>query len=220
MIGRFPAIEGAADIEGVSVPGLRVYHRARAGRPIRVVWALEEAGVPYELTVLTHEQSASAEHRERHPLGRVPVIETGPLTLFESSAVCLYVADLRPGAGLIPAPQSPLRALVYQWMFFAMTEIEPRLVEMHRLRESAPEVVQSVRVRVADALAAVESQLDGHPYLLGESFTVADIVLGGVVLLGARMGIELAPHTTAYLQRLRERPAYRRARERLEQAEG
>src|SRR3954469_21207919 len=107
---------------------MRVYHRQNAGRPIRVLWALEEAGLPYELTILTPEESKAPEHRDRHPLGRVPVIENDGATVFESVALCLHVAELAAEGKLIAASGSQERVLTYQWMLFAMTEIEPPMI--------------------------------------------------------------------------------------------
>src|SRR5665213_2282184 len=83
---------------------LRVYHRVRAGRPIRVVWALEEVGADYELVTMSAEEGRSAEHRARHPLGRVPVLEDEQGPMFESTALVFHVAELYPDAGLLPPP--------------------------------------------------------------------------------------------------------------------
>ncbi len=80
----------------------RLYHREGAGRPRRVRWALEETGAPYEWIVLDEVSGHSAEHARRHPLGRVPVLETDDGMLYESAALCLHVADLYPDAKLIP----------------------------------------------------------------------------------------------------------------------
>ena len=82
---------------------LRLYQRAVEGRPPRVRWALEETGAEYEWIVMDEEEGRGEEHRRRHPLGRVPVLETDDGLLFESAAICLHVADLYPDAGLIPA---------------------------------------------------------------------------------------------------------------------
>jgi glutathione S-transferase len=76
---------------------MRVFHREHAGRPVRVVWTLEELGQPYELTVLTGDGGRSEEHRARHPLGRVPVLEDDEGFVFESAAICLHLADMHPG---------------------------------------------------------------------------------------------------------------------------
>src|ERR1044071_6850246 len=106
---------------------MRVYHREHAGRPVRIPWTLEEIGAPYELVVMSREEGAGEEHRRRHPLGRVPVLEDDDGTLFESAAICLHLADRHPDAGLAPAPVTYQRALVYQWSIFAPAELEPPL---------------------------------------------------------------------------------------------
>ena len=83
---------------------MRVYHRTGAGRPIRAVWALEEVGADYELVTMGVEEARAAEHRARHPLGRVPVLEDDEGPLFESTALVFHIAELNPDAGLLPPP--------------------------------------------------------------------------------------------------------------------
>ena len=116
---------------------MRLYHREHAGRPIRVAWMLEELGEPYEITAMTREEGKGEEHRARHPLGRVPVLEDENGFVFESAAICLHLADLHPDAGLAPAPGTHERALLYQWTIFAPAELEPPLIEaaVHAQRE-------------------------------------------------------------------------------------
>src|SRR4029077_10949673 len=98
-------------------------------RGTRVVWTLEEIGEPYEVKIVTREDRGSKEHRRRHPLGRVPVIELdNGRTIFESAAICLHLADLYPDAGLIPEVGTYERGLTYQWSVFAMAEVEKRAV--------------------------------------------------------------------------------------------
>src|SRR5438445_12979311 len=108
---------------------LRVFHREYAGRPLRVLWTLEELGEPYELTVMSYEQGSGEEHRARHPLGRVPVVEVDGGYVFESTAICLHLADLKPEAGLIAPLGTRERALAYPWSCFAPAELEPPLIE-------------------------------------------------------------------------------------------
>src|SRR3954469_19098903 len=100
---------------------LRLYQRAGAGRPPRVRWALEEARADYEWVEMSREEGHGEEHGRRHPLGRVPVLETDEGLLFESAALCLHVADLHPEARLIAPPGTFERARTYQWASFAMT---------------------------------------------------------------------------------------------------
>jgi len=104
---------------------IRLYHLP-GSRSTRILWMLEEIGVPYEVKLMTREERKTAEHIGRHPLGRVPVVELDDGGfLFESAAICLQLADLHPEARLIPPPGSPARGRVYQWCLFAMTELEP-----------------------------------------------------------------------------------------------
>ncbi|HEY4826547.1 MAG TPA: glutathione S-transferase N-terminal domain-containing protein, partial [Solirubrobacteraceae bacterium] len=102
----------------------RLYYMPRT-RSSRVLWLLEEIGAPYELTEIRGAERRSDEHLGRHPLGRVPALELGDgTTMFESAAICLQLADLNPEAGLIGPVGSPERALVYQWVVFAVSELE------------------------------------------------------------------------------------------------
>ena len=115
---------------------LRLYHREKAGRPARVRWALEEIGAPYEYVVMTAEEAASDPHRARHPLGRVPAIETDEGSQFESTAICLQLADMFPEANLIPPPGTFERGEVYTWSIFAMTELEAVALDVWRAKRN------------------------------------------------------------------------------------
>lgn len=136
---------------------MRVFHREGAGRPLRIVWTLEEVGAPYELIVMTREEGRGSEHRTRHPLGRVPVLEDEQGFVFESAAVCLHVGDLHPEADLVPPTGNHDRALVYQWSSFAPAELEPPLFEAWR--QAKP---QSVRRRRATASSRRLTQWRRH----------------------------------------------------------
>lgn len=95
------------------MPEMRLY-RSVGKRSTRVLWTLEEVGVPYEITVLTGEERRGEQHHPRHPLGRVPVLELADgQTLFESAAICLYLTDRYPSVGLAPLPDAPDRPLLY-----------------------------------------------------------------------------------------------------------
>jgi glutathione S-transferase len=189
----------------------RLYYMPRT-RSSRVLWLLEEIGEPYELTEITGAQRRSAEHLRRHPLGRVPALELGDgTTMFESAAICLQLADLNPAAGLIPPLGSSERALVYQWVVFAVAELEAPLFRW--IRELGEGTTESVsQDRFAQAAATIESALDRHDWLLGSQFTVADVMCASVLqgansreLLGPWAGLE------AYVQRSESRPAYAKA---------
>jgi glutathione S-transferase len=187
---------------------MRVYHRVGAGRPIRVVWALEEVGVDYELVAMSAEEAGSDEHRARHPLGRVPVLEDEHGPMFESTALVFHVAELYPEAGLLPPTGTHDRAVVQGWAIFAMTELEAPAIESRRQREANPDAAAKAAARCADAVAVLEAALSGTPpYLVASRFSVADIVAGGVLGIAVRVGaIEPSRTSAAYMQALGARP--------------
>src|SRR5579863_9930893 len=159
---------------------LRLIARENAGRPSRVRWALEEAGADYDQVVMTQEEGNSDEHRRRHPWGRVPVLETDDGNLWESAALCLQVADLYPQAELIPPVGTYERGLVYQWTIFAMSELEATLLRLRRAQtggQDETDIRQDLDARFGAVVAAVEDA----DYLVANRFTVADVVLGGVL---------------------------------------
>ena len=184
---------------------MRVFHRPLS-RSHRVVWMLEEVGADYEVTIFTRADALSDEHRERHPLGRVPVLEIDGRFVFESAALCLHLADLHPRAGLAAPPGSYERACTYQWAFFAMTEMEPGLVGfVHAANARAKE---AERARFTAGAAVLESALDGREYLVGDRFSVADVIAGAVAGDGGPLGLlEALPNVSAWDARLRSRPA-------------
>jgi glutathione S-transferase len=199
---------------------LRVFHREYTGRPLRVLWTLEELGEPYDLTIMSWEQGSGEEHRARHPLGRVPVLQDDEGFVFESTAICLHLADLHPRAGLIAAPGTHDRALAYQWSCFAPSELEPPLVEAAIFAESDPERAAKARRRFSVAADAVARTLDGNEYLVGGRFGVADVLVSTALSFTSRAGFdeELPQRLKDYVARLAQRPAYQRARDRASAA--
>jgi glutathione S-transferase len=180
---------------------------------------LEEVGEPYEMTTMTWEEGKGDAHLARHPLARVPVLEAddGRL-LFESTAICLQIADTHAEAGLIPAPGTHERGLVYQWAVFGPAELEPPLIESAIHEQTDPERAAKARSRFQKAVGAVSAALGDDEFLVGDEFTVADVMVGTAVAFTARTGRadELPENLRSYIGRLAERPAYRRALERTE----
>jgi glutathione S-transferase len=201
---------------------LRLYHRP-GSRSERVRWLLSELGAAYELTELTQADQATDEHRRRHPLGRVPVLDDGQGPVYESTAICLQLADLDPDAALIPPVGSHGRALVYQWALFAMTELESALADVSygtaagdgrgagaQYPEPGPDLVAAASRRFRAAARVVDDALAGHEYLVGDRFGVADVVVGSVLSWAddvALLGDDF-PGLSAYLRRLRARSGY------------
>ncbi len=192
-------------------PPPRLYYMPRT-RSSRVLWLLEEIGERYDLTEIAGAERRSAEHLRRHPLGRVPALELGDgTTVFESAAICLQLADLNPAAGLIPPVGSSERALVYQWVVFAVAELEAPLFRwISELREGTTDSPASDRF--TQAAAAIDSVLDTHDWLLGAQFTVADVMCASVLQGANSRGLLRPwPGLEAYVRRSESRPAYVRA---------
>lgn len=185
----------------------------RSNRPR---WLLEELGVPYQLVRLDPKagQTRSDEHTSRHPLQHVPVLDTPDGTLFESAAIVLQLADLH--GRFIPPTGSYERGLVYQWLFFAMTELEPHCVtffdEKVKKKTPASERALEAKRRLNVAARVVNGELSSREWMLPSGFSVADVVLGSVAWWANRMGaLEDVPHVLAYVERIVARPAYQRA---------
>ena len=186
----------------------RLFYMPRT-RSNRVLWTLYEIGAPFESTLLAPEDRRSPEHLARQPLGRVPALELDDGTvIFESAAIVLALCDLHPDAELLGAPGSSERALVYQWVFFGMTELEASLYRF--MRDPAADAPESRDARHFSAAAdAFATALGDGPWILGDRFTVADIVCIGVLGSGNARGLlEPWPALSDYVARGEARPAH------------
>ena len=163
-------------------------------RALRVSWTMAELGLEYE----SRDGPAamqSGELREYHPLNRIPVLIDDGRALFESAAICTWLADSHPDKGLIPAAGTWERALHDQWVSFALTEIEAYLWHNFRNTRRLPEearvdaVVPQNDDAVRTAAAALDAALADRPYLLGDVFQVTDIIVGFTVNWAARSGL-------------------------------
>lgn len=188
--------------------------RTRSTRPR---WMLEELGVPHELLRLdpSKGETRSDEHTTRHPLQHVPVLETRDGSIFESAAIVLHLADLHPEKKLLGPVGSHARALAYQWLFFAMTELEPPCIEFIHLKKAgkadSPEGT-TVRERFSLAIRPLERRFSSGDYLIGDDFSAGDVVVGSVLSWAHLLGLVAdAPNICAYLERIRERPAFQKA---------
>jgi glutathione S-transferase len=189
---------------------MRVYHVAGT-RSTRVLWTLEEIGAPYEVTNVT-DRRTSEEHLQRHPLGRVPVLELDDGTLlFESGAILLQLADMSPAAELIPAVGSAERGLVYQWILFGVSQLEPVIFPWHRARREGTD--QTTHAAAFEPVgAALRRSLAQHPWLAGDSFSVADIMVASMLRNTRVLGLlSDADPLSEYVDRALARPANQRA---------
>lgn len=195
---------------------MKLYYVPRT-RSTRPRWLLEELGVPYELIRLDPSKgdTRSDEHTERHPLQHVPVLETRDGSIFESAAIVLHLADLYPDKRLLGAPGSQARALAYQWLFFAMTELEPPCIEFLTLKKAGKHeepAGTAVREKFSLAIRPLERRFSSGEYVIGDDFSAADVVLGAVLVWANSLGLVAdAPNISAYLERIKARPAFKKA---------
>ena len=190
----------------------RLYHLPRS-RSTRVLWTLEELGEPHEMSIMTREETRAAEHRTRHPLGRVPAITDEGDHLFESAAIVLALADRDAEARLSFPLSSRERELVYQWAFFAMLEFEAPTIVARDEKERDPQRSAAARERVREAAAVVDAALAGREFIVGDRFSAADIVLGSVAIFARDQGLldDDFPALTRYIDALVARPARAKA---------
>jgi glutathione S-transferase len=195
---------------------MRLYHQPRS-RSARVLWLAEEAGAPIDVVVIAREEKLTDEYRAMHPLSKSPAYVEDGGAVFESGALVLHLADRHPEAGLIAAPGSYARALQYQWAFFAATELETPLVDAAREMwkdegEPSAEHFEWGLKRFVRAAAVVEAALAGHTYLVEDRFSVADILVGGVLSFARTAEIaEIPPGLLPYVDGLEARPGRQRA---------
>jgi glutathione S-transferase len=188
-------------------------------RASRTRFMLEEIGEPYEIVRKEFADLGAPEYLKVHPLGLLPAFEDDGLVMFESAAICAYLADKYPEKKLAPAPGTRERAHYYQWLFFTMTEVEPRVMEVFSQTEALPEAERSAKLleeargEFAERAAVLEKHLAGKDYLLGAHFSAADVVLGSLLAWGRSFGlIDGLPNLQAYVKRVGGRPASKRAR--------
>jgi glutathione S-transferase len=194
--------------------------RTHATRPR---WLLEELGVPYELVKLdpSKQENKTPAYLTVHPLGEVPALVDGDLTLFESSAICLYLADRFPEKHLAPPVGSSERGPYYQWMLFAEVSLEPVVMEVYKHEQLPEEKKASAhlqedlarhRVRMNDVLNAIDTGLNGREFLVGGSFTAADVVMASILHLANMLKLlEGHPRLVEYVKLHTRRPAVMRA---------
>ena len=178
-------------------------------------WMLEETGQPYRAEVLEYGAAMkSPQYLAINPMGKVPALEHRGVVVTEAAAICAYLADAFPEAGLAPAPDDPLRGPYLRWLFFAAGPLEAA-VTAKSLGLLAPAEKSGMAgygsyEQTVDALEAVVA--GAAPWLLGERFSAADVYVGSQVVWGQQFGsLPARPAFAAYAARLQARDAYRRA---------
>lgn len=179
-----------------------------------VSWMLEELGVPYDVKIMEFNGNIkSPEYLAINPMGKIPALVHGDVVVTEVSAICAYLADQFPEKHLAPAPGSPERGIYYRWLFFAAGPLELAMTAKTYHWNIDDKMAQSVGCgRYRDLVASLEQALTGKPYLCGNQFTAADLVLGssiGWFILDNKL--EPLPVFTQYVERVRSREAAMRA---------
>ena len=195
---------------------IRLYHAPRT-RSIRVLWLLEELGLPFELVSIEYQPPATP-FAQRTPSGKFPTLEDGDTVMFESGAIVEYLLERHGRGRLGPRAGEPGRGAYLQWLHFAEATLMPPLIEILRhtlLKPEAqriPAVVVDAKIRAAATLDVLERALQDRDYLPGTDFSAADIMMGYWVQWASAMGLLTnSPSLRAHDERLSSRPALQKA---------
>lgn len=193
-------------------------------RAVRPRWLLEEMEIEYELITVSMEMSRQPEYQQLHPHGKVPVLVDDEVTIFESAAICAYLADKYLEKGFAPAIDSPARAYYYQWLFYASLTLEAPVEQymfhvLPHLPEKVLPTVSQTRVSKEEALQwfakvcePLNKLLQDSDYLVENRFSAADVVTGGILLWALRLGmLKTESPVKSYITKLRERLPFQKA---------
>lgn len=195
-------------------------HFAPNSRAGRIVWLLEELELPYEMNKMAFHPSdlKSDAHRARHPLGRVPVLDDGDISIYESGAIVEYVLERHKNGGLKPSIDAAEYPAYLQWFHYCEGMVMPpvntivvQTVLLPPDRRDETALSQAQRL-LSKALGPVEEALAGNDYLIGD-FSGADIMLGHACFMSNRLGCvsDEMPSLKGYVERIEGRPAFQTA---------
>ena len=183
-------------------------------RDMRVRWALEEVGQPYEVRLVSFSAMKEPAHRALHPFGQIPTYEEGDLALFESGAIVFHIAERH--AGLLPEDANA-RARAITWMFAALNTVEPPILDLQNTRFLEGDKtwfaqrLPVVEDRIRNRLGELSSRL-GDADWLDDAFSAGDLLMVTVLRrLDGSGEVEKFPNLSAYVTRGEARPAYKRA---------
>ena len=191
---------------------MKLYWSPRT-RSFSALWLMEETEQPYERVLIDLSAGAQKgpEYLAINPMGKVPALQDGDAALAESAAICAYVAERFPEAGLAPPLGDPLRAKYLYWLFFAPGCIEPAMVQVAtKLEMNSTAAGWGEAQRVFDVL---DKALEKGPWLLGERFSAADIIVGSGLNFAVKLFrmIPSRPSFDRYIAACSARPAFQRA---------
>ena len=195
-------------------------HHAPNSRSVRALWLFNELDLPYELEIypLGDKSMRTPEYLKVHPLGRVPALEDGDLTIFESGAIVQYVLDRYGNGTMVPNSASPDYPTYLQWLHYAEGMIMPQIniivvetIFLPEERRNQTNVDRATKL-LTRMLPAVDMHLLDREFLAGE-FSGADIMTGHACIVSGRLGADISdkPNVAAYIDRLEARPALQKA---------
>jgi glutathione S-transferase len=194
---------------------LTLYHAAPSRSSV-ALWMLEEVGEPFDIHLLSFKkgETRTADYLKVNPMGKVPALKHGDVVVTEAAAICAYLADAFPQAKLNVPIGDPRRGPYLKWLFFGPTCVEAAIMD-----RSFPRTAQPPRQALGygdheTVMNVLSEAVRKGPYLLGEQFTAADVVIGSGLRWGMMFkGIPERPEFVAYAGRVAERPAAKRAAE-------
>ncbi len=197
---------------------IKLYFAPRT-RSVRILWLLEELGLPYELERVEFIPPVKTFFQQNTPTGKLPTIEDGDIVMCESGAITEYILETYGEGRLAPAIGASNRPAFLQWMHFADSTAFPPLgilVWLLLYREDAAEqanLIADAQARAGVGLTYLEKQLGDKTWLLGDDFSAADIMLGFTLSAAELLGVlgDDHPRTVAYHERLKQRPAFQLA---------
>ena len=192
---------------------LTLYH-ASPSRSSIARWMLEEIGEPYDLHVLSLSkgEQRAPDYLAVNPMGKVPALKHGDTVITEAAAICTYLADEFPQAQLNVPVGDPRRGTYLRWLFFAPSCIEPAITDRAFPRKEEPRRGMLGYGDFDTVMSVVAAAVEPGPYLMGEQFTAADVVLGSTLRWGMMFGVlPKRPEFVAYVGRLEQQPALKRA---------
>jgi glutathione S-transferase len=195
-------------------------HHAPNSRSVRAVWLFNELNLPYELEVypLGDKSMRTPEYLKVHPMGRVPALEDGELTIFESGAIVQYVLEKYGNGKMLPTTSSPNYPNYLQWLHYAEGMIMPQIniivvetIFLPEERRNQTNVDRATKL-LTRMLTAIDLHMQDREFLAGE-FSGADIMTGHACIVSGRLGADISdkPHVSAYIERLEARPALKTA---------
>jgi glutathione S-transferase len=191
---------------------ITLYHAPRS-RSSRFIFLLEELGAPYEIvnvSIRRGDGSGALDSNNPHPHGKVPVIRDGETVVYESTAIALYLTDKFPSAGIGPVVGDPARGAYLTWLAYYAGVMEPAWMSAF-MKTEVPRGTAGW-VKTDEVMALINATLSKGPYILGDKFCAADILIGTTfqLFMGSPL-LEKTPLLEGYVNRVISRPAYARA---------